>query len=84
MLHFCMVLHPLHPAHVLQLMHPESESLWACRSSSDKPRRERIAQMPYTSGTRDWSNFLGGAALFSQACSAVASEPPYACPDDAS
>jgi hypothetical protein len=37
------------------------------RSTTDKPRRERIAAMPYTSDSRDWSNFLGGAALLSEA-----------------
>jgi hypothetical protein len=32
------------------------------RSSTDKPRRERLQRMPYTNGATDWARLLGGAA----------------------
>ena len=33
------------------------------RSSTDKPRKERIAQMPYASGSRNWANFLASCRV---------------------
>lgn len=32
------------------------------RSATDKPRRERLNRMPYTTAATDWTQFLGGAA----------------------
>ncbi len=32
------------------------------RSSTDRPRRERLQRMPYTDGATDWARLLGGAA----------------------
>lgn len=33
------------------------------RSSTDKPRKERLAQMPYASGSRNWANFLASCRV---------------------
>ena len=33
------------------------------RSSTDRPRRERIAAMPYSSGARNWANFLASCRV---------------------
>ena len=35
------------------------------RSGTDKPRRERLAQMPYSSGSRNWANFLASCRVCS-------------------
>jgi hypothetical protein len=36
------------------------------RSTTDKPRRARLRDMPYTSGSRDWANLLGGAQAMAE------------------
>ncbi len=36
------------------------------RSSTDKPRRERLNRMPYTHGATDWARLLGGAAIVTE------------------
>ena len=33
------------------------------RSSTDRPRRERILAMPYSSGARNWGNFLASCRV---------------------
>ena len=33
------------------------------RSSTDRPRRERITAMPYSSGARNWANFLASCRV---------------------
>ena len=33
------------------------------RSSTDRPRRERITAMPYSSGARNWANLLASCRV---------------------
>ncbi len=47
----------------LQLTARAPAKAYIFRSSTDKPRRERLAQMPYSSGSRNWANFLASCRV---------------------
>ncbi|CAL8462237.1 g1768 [Coccomyxa elongata] len=46
------------------------------RSSTDKPRRERLNRMPYTNGATDWTRLLGGAAVVTEGLEELREDPP--------
>lgn len=47
----------------MQLSAKAPAKAYIFRSSTDRPRRERIAAMPYSSNARNWANFLASCRV---------------------
>ncbi len=61
----------------LQLTAKAPAKAYIFRSGTDKPRRERIAQMPYSSGSRNWGNFLASCRVRRTALCYISSKLSY-------